>query len=388
MNIAIVGAGSASTAFLLSAFKFIQQHNIDVNITCIHDPKIPIMPVGESASSPILDLLKSVIDFYPLTDLSKLDGTIRWGVRYFWKTANKDFDVPYPNPAFHFNSAKLSPFVIDKIKEKYKNFNEIHDTIVDILDNGKIIGLDNTYIFDWVIDARGTPLTEILEDTSIYSKPTFQAVNSAIIFPEFKEYNEMFTSAHIHNNGWMFGIPLSHRKAWGYLYNNTITSFDEAVADFKNLKGLTDTEIEKCNKISWTQYYKNTALTGKVLSIGNRLYFFEPAQALPLHYYVMISEIFLQLLLENNPYAINDHHLNIIKDIESLIAMNYIGKNSIDSKFWKTIHPVAMNFLKTHRPWQHWVEHNQDYDYSFHTSPLMHFYINGLDIDLAEFIKK
>ena len=92
----------------------------------------------------------------------------------------------------------------------------------------------------------------------------------------------------------MFGVPLSFRKAFGYLYHDALTSDEEAIADFSKIKNI---DANTCRKIKWQQYYKNNAMEGRILYMGNRLYFFEPHQAIPLHYYVFLTSKFLNAII-------------------------------------------------------------------------------------------
>jgi hypothetical protein len=114
--------------------------------------------------------------------------------------------------------------------------------------------LSRDYNFDYVIDCRGTPSQEEL-NSDLYEKNVFQSVNSAILYPDFTKYDEPFTSTHFHEQGWMFGVPLQHRKAWGYLYDKNITSHEDASEHFAKLKGIDTTNLRRFN---WEPYYKKT----------------------------------------------------------------------------------------------------------------------------------
>jgi hypothetical protein len=169
-------------------------------------------------------------------------------------------------------------------------------------------------------------------------------------------------------------------------YQNS-TPLNCAKEDFKAIKGLTDEQLEKCNKFTWKQYYKKKAITGKVLSLGNRLYFFEPTQALPLHYYMDIGIEFLENLF--NPDVenyINRYHASAITDIETLIALNYQGINNIDSVYWKSIPGQAYAVLKNYTPWHEWIKFRQHQDYSYHSAEIIHEYIRGLGINLGSYL--
>ena len=59
------------------------------------------------------------------------------------------------------------------------------------------------------------------------STPESIVINSAIINVCDKPGDWEWTYHIAHPNGWMFGIPVSNRSSWGYLYNNKVTTKEE-----------------------------------------------------------------------------------------------------------------------------------------------------------------
>jgi hypothetical protein len=91
--------------------------------------------------------------------------------------------------------------------------------------------------------------------------------------------NFSYTYHYAHKNGWMFGIPLTHRQGWGYLFNDEITSEQEAINDIN--------EIFKSNKkkkdlrdFKFKPYRTKKFLEGRIIKNGNRAIFYEPMEAL------------------------------------------------------------------------------------------------------------
>jgi hypothetical protein len=74
------------------------------------------------------------------------------------------------------------------------------DQIQNLPDFEKMINDDKIYLsdtvgsigYDYIIDCRGTPTDDILNNGS-YSFPDFETVNSVLIYPDFKKYNEIYT---------------------------------------------------------------------------------------------------------------------------------------------------------------------------------------------------
>ena len=397
IKIGFIGRGTASAIAILSSIKHFRNTK-NVYIECIHDPDINVLTVGEATSTKLFNLLQEVFGFSILDDSEKVDMTVRWGMKTFWEdNLGNDFSISYDTPACHVNAEKISGYIIKELSEKYSYmFKEHHDKVLQIKqDNKKVFikGKNSNYEYDYIIDCTGTPSNEELNSEK-YTVPELETVNSVIIYPHFKEYSEEYTSVYFHKNGWMFGIPLQHRKAFGYLYNKNITSDEEAISHFLKLKP--DINIDKIRSIKWNSYYKKEVMDNRIIYLGNKLYFFEPAGALPLHYYSNIMELFLQILTNNFissydiPEYMNLYHKIQIEKLQDLIALNYAGNNNMDSNFWKHISEKAKFRLRKSKRFKEWaeetIENNYYSDYWSHPADLMKQYIEGLNIDLQELI--
>jgi hypothetical protein len=392
MKIGIVGVGTASAVAVSTLLTNLPK---SIEVTCFYNPDIPITHVGESASAAIYGLMYEAIRFDPLKDLDGIDGTLRYCTKYNWTAAHgEDFTIRYAAPGLHVNSEKFSAFVFKRLEQLYKNFTMVPENVKSITQveyAATVRGDRDAYSFDYVIDCRGTPSVEELNSAE-YNKPQFVSVNSVILYPDFQRYDEPYTSSYIHDNGWMFGVPLQHRKAWGYLYNNTITSLDEAKAKFAGIKEI---DTEPLRKFSWTPYYKTQAQAGRILSMGNRLYFFEPHQAIPLHFYMLLTKRFCEALMNtDNAWGVenivNRMYLDHVEYIQDLIAINYVGENKLDTPFWRYAIENGKKRLHSSDRFVNWSQHvidNGPAGYAFHGRELMREYIDGYRIDLSEFCR-
>jgi len=399
MKIGIVGSGTASAVSLLKIFEQLEKHQCKhVDVFCIYDPNIPITTVGESTSSLLPILLYNVANFSITEEMQHFDGTLRWGTRYYWKDANDtEFFVKNGIPGLHVNSEKFSRFVINRLDEIYENFSQIHGNVSSMTQDAyKVTAVidDVEHKFDFLIDCRGNPTEEEL-NSGAYSFPQFETVNSVILYPDFKEYNEDITSAYVHEDGWMFGVPLTHRKAFGYLYNKNFTSHEEASEKFAKLKGIDTINLRR---FSWRQYYKNTAMDGRIMSMGNRLQFFEPAQALPLHYYINLTMEFISRIINNNldvhkmNIQLNFDHRKNIEGMQNLIALNYCGSCNIKSPFWEYATINSRKRLKNSQQFQQYLRDCEKSEkieiYWWHNAQLMKEYIDGFGIKLDQLSQK
>jgi hypothetical protein len=276
----------------------------------------------------------------------------------------------------------------------FSNFTQIEDNITDITQENDIVtvhGKKDQYTFDWVIDSRGSPSDEDLSG-QLYAKPDVETVNSAIIYPEFLKYDEPYTSSYYHKNGWMFGIPLTYRKTFGYLYNNNVTSYEEACEHFSSLKpGIED--ATKLVKFTWKQYYRKRLADGRIITMGNKLYFFEPHQALPLFYAAIVAEelCFELLKMNQTPEQIEDHlnafHTDSMCKIQNLISLCYQAEITGEkSAFWQRTYEKTQQRLIQSDDFQAWlkeVEKSGKFEWYWRFSPaIMRNYIQGFNIDL------
>lgn len=390
IKICVIGAGTAGVVSVLAILNAAKRENVNVQVTCMYDPLLPTIQVGESTSSPILGLLTELIDFRVLKDLNDIDGTLKYGSKYVdWNT--NEFFVHHIQPAIHLNSAKFSFWVLEKLIEKFPStFTTIHDTITNLHNNGDsatIVGKKSSYEYDYVIDCRGFPSLEELE-TDNYIEPTFSSVNSVIIYPEFKTYNEMYTTSQAHSNGWLFEIPLTFRKAFGYLYNKDVTSKEQAIEDFKALRPNID--IEKTRQLSWTSFYRKNIVNNRIMYSGNKLFFFEPSQGFPLHYYAVFADFLIHSIGKklNVEETLNKYYTDIIEDIQDVIALTYQANTKFDSNFWKYAKQYSRERLLSSNKFITWCNDYQSYThFASHSNEIMFSLINGMGIDLEVFKK-
>ena len=393
MKIGIIGAGTASAISILIMIQAVQRNKSQhIEFYCISDPSKPTARVGESTSALVHDTMRDVLGVEFLEDLEVYDGTLRYYTKYFWSEANgNDFSIRYHSPGLHLNSEKWSDYVFKKLIEKYDFFHQVFDEIASIENqSGRAVvqGKSEVYVFDYIIDCTGSPTAAELASDA-YITDVFQSVNSVILNPDFKDYGENNTSAYVHPNGWMFGVPLTLRKAFGYCYNNEFTSYEEAVKDFSHIKGI---DASTLRNFSWIPYRKAQAIDERILAMGNKLYLYEPQQAMPLHYYALITSCFIDGILNNVPndvlnQVINKFNNEAMEDISNLMALNYCGENHIDSVFWNALKQRSTDHLKKSKRWQNWLKEVETAGKIIGYYPadvsMMTSYIKGFKIDLA-----
>jgi hypothetical protein len=391
MKIGVIGGGSAGAVALLTILdKILFDGMFHVELYCIHDPNKPPINVGESASSFLLQVIHSSLNFCVIRDLEDLKGTLKFGTNYNWEEVNgSKFFANTGAPGLHIDSTIFSTYVIKKINENYDNFYEVHDNVKSISqDNTEVTvyGANYTYKFDYVIDCTGFASKEDL-DSGKNVLPEFESVNSVILYPEQKKYDEMYTTLIAHKNGYMFGIPLTYRKTWGYLYNNKFTTKEEALNDFAKIKGI---DTSSLRSFSWQPSYRLSPLDGRVLTMGNKLFFFEPFGAFQMHYYIgvmkaTLSEIFNEVTGKQLEAIVKENHIKNIEQIQDVLAINYCGENKCNSKFWNYATKASRDRLKKSKSFQEWIlskpKHKFNKYWSFEPL-LLNELIKGYKIDL------
>ena len=240
VSIAFIGAGSNGAVGMANLLRLAHDFSMDIEVTCIHDPNTSIFEIGEVVGPKTLNDTLKFLKKEKSSVKTEIDGIVRYGVKHHWKKANKDFDILYDgHEGAHVNSEKFSKFVIENMEKDVPNFNVIHDYIDEIINHEDavvLVGKKHTYQFDYVVDCSGWPsLEQIYSDD--YAFPPFEFVNQALLYQDYREYNEDMTSMYVHENGWMFGIPISFRKTFGYIYNTNYTRYPDALKNFETSIG-------------------------------------------------------------------------------------------------------------------------------------------------------
>ena len=169
---------------------------------------------------------------------------------------------------------QLKNLLLKNLENYIKIFKEIHGDVTSIeSEETKAYVTVNSerHSFDYVIDCGGYP-----DDYSDYNLDKPISLNSCLVH-DTKPENHNYTQHVATPNGWMFGIPLQSRQSFGYLYNDTITSKDDAIDNFKTY--CNDINVNKLREFKFKSYSANSFFDGRVLKNGNRALFYEPLEA-------------------------------------------------------------------------------------------------------------
>ena len=345
-KVGVIGIGSAGIVSLSHLCGWLETDTWE--IVSIHDPNTRILGVGESSNPGFVANLECGTGFAYEEDLSSVDGTRKFGTKWINWRSN-----PYYSPliegtqAIHFNTHKLAEFAIPRLKtrwgDKFKTLEGAVDNLTQTEDHVIITIHGTDHLFDYIVDCRGFP-----DNFDNYTISNCTLVNHGIVYKTDDE-KEPYTEHHATKNGWMFGVPLSTRKNYGYLYNDIITTKEEAIADLaKFLKVPKATVAKEVNEFSFNSYYANNVMEGRVCKNGNRAGFFEPISATGIYIYDRIIRAFYDLIKQDK-FTVTDLNQTVrndFEDLESFIRFHYLGGSNIDSEFWRQSKARSIDQLK------------------------------------------
>ena len=350
MKIAVVGTG---TAGILSLSFLLAYAPEPIEVYSIHNPKKPILGVGESTSTQIPSVLYDAIRFSLLEDSHELDATFKLGVKFAdWR--EKDFygHITPVSYGMHFDNQALKGFAFKRFEEMYENFHVIHGHVdkIESRKNEAAVFIDgDEFKFDYVVDCGGYP-----EDYSEYNICKYISLNSCLVHntkPE--EYN--YTLHRATPNGWMFGIPLQSRQSFGYLYNDTITSKDEAITNFKTY--CDDIEESQLREFKFKSYSAKQFFDGRVLKNGNRAFFYEPIEAFSGFFYQSALKFLGEYLWCGVSLEKTNEHMGFIaNNIELATCFIYHGGSIYDTPYWDHAKKISKEKLDTDIRWSYQVE--------------------------------
>ena len=261
---------------------------------------------------------------------------LKFGTKYInWR--KKDWLNPLlqGGVAVHFNNFKLKEFVFERLNLCWpEKFSVIEGTVTDLINNPDkaIVEINGTTEeFDYVVDCRGFP-TDYSED---YHMSTCSILNRCLVHSLDKfdpiQYTEHFAT----KNGWMFGIPLTSRKTYGYLFNDTITTLEDAKADMAELLNVTVDGLDT-KEYKFKPYYTTKLVDNRVIKNGNRAIFFEPISATSINHYTNVCTIIFNYVTGQwDQNQANDEQVRLAQTLERIINYIYHGGSKFDTEFWQ-----------------------------------------------------
>jgi hypothetical protein len=353
LKIAVIGTGSGGILTLCHMIYFLRQQHAE--ITSIYDPSVPSIGIGESTNPFFWDsncLALNINDREQFIKNKELDSTKKRGTLYKnWR--EEDFlnplmfvDEDDGQFAVHFNTHKYKEFAFDRLHKIWGNrFKELKGSVSDIKNklNEITVTVDDTdYIFDYVIDCRGFPKS--FEGYNVLEMP----LNHALVHNKTDVHEDWnYTLHQATENGWMFSVPLATRTSYGYLFNDKITSVEDAKNNFSKTIGVPVDQLQGVEH-KFKNYYIEKIIDGRLFKNGNSAMFFEPMFANSLLMYDFINKLFVEKILNRNA---SEAELNFIfqqqaLEVHDLICFYYHGGSIFKTDFWNYAVEYASTRLK------------------------------------------
>lgn len=318
MDVCVIGRGSSS---IITTLKLLQRGH---KVTVHYDPNIPHIIVGESTTPQLADLIEDVTGITVSHLVDDELASFKLGVHFIGWGPRDNYKYPFINQsAMHFMTDKFNDAFWSYLQIKF-GVNLIGERVDSYhVENDKVMINGNQY--DFLVRCSGFPSNNL--------KPTrFETVNSVVVFNKPEIEDPLFTLHRATEDGWQFELPFPNQNVshCGYLYNN---------------KYISKKEVEKkinypiLGSFSWKPQFSPFLLESAFVAVnGNSALFFEPLQALSLHYYVDFAEYicnFLDNRSEQNYYYTNNLYRNEVYSYEYTIAFHYNAGSKYKSKFWK-----------------------------------------------------
>ena len=270
------------------------------------------------------------------------------------KELSNTVDMRFNHHAYHLDTFKVNDFLRKyflKAREESKHLaNHIEDIITDVTqdENGfvKSVKTKQGKIIegDLFVDCTGFKrlLISKIEENNFNSYRKQLLTNRALAFHiENKEDTDINNFTHViaQKYGWMWDIPLQHRKGCGYVFNDQMITIDEAQKEIEEDLGH---KINIQRDIKFEPGRLDKAWTKNVLSTGLATGFLEPLEATSIHMTVLQINHFLENYFTNNidynnESLISQYNLevgSIWDDLRDFIRLHYQSKRK-DTEFWK-----------------------------------------------------
>ena len=344
-KLAILGCGTAGIQSLCHFLAHLPRSEWRIDL--IHNPNIPSLGIGESTNGSFFKTLQNGIDFNFIVDHPHIDATIKHTTKYErWRENDIMAVLLQGDAAIHFNTFKLANFAIPRFKEKWgKKFNEIQGNVSDVVngdDYATVVVDGNELQYDYVMDSRGFP-----KDFTNYWQIEEPLLNHALVHNITGDgANWRYTTHRATLDGWMFQVPLTSRISHGYLFNDTMTSVEQAKINFSK---EIDVPVDELDNIEYKfkPFWAKTVFENRVIKNGNAAVFFEPMFANSLANYDDINKNFHQFLTGKCTEAeVNIRFLRRSCQVRDIICYIYHGGSMIDSPYWIWAKKTATERLK------------------------------------------
>ena len=334
MKITILGRGNAGCLTALY-YSYYTRNQKNIHIELLHDPDISPERVGQATVLEPPGLLWKAlgINWYD----NPIDATPKLGILYEnWGKKNHKFFHPFPlnDITLHYTPSKLQDVILES---EYFNVEEKHINDYNQIDS------------DFIFDCRGRH-TNKQDDYYNLINP----VNSVLLGESnSKECDINWTRAVATPDGWTFVIPkTTQNTSYGYLYNDKITSIEEASANFEKLFDFSKGEIEKKTSLKFNNYIaKRPIIDDRIILGGNRLFFLEPLEATAIQAYLFWAQRTFWWIIDkrSNPNFATQEFYKYTTQLQNFILWHYVFGSKYNTPFWRYAQEFTINDDEFHK---------------------------------------
>ena len=322
MKITILGRGNAGCLAALH-YGYYTRNLKNVFIELIYDPDISPEKVGQASLLFLPEFLWKALalNWYD----NPIEGTPKLGILYEnWGSKNEKVMHPFPldRVALHYSPTKLQELIL---KSGYFSVQEKHVDSYEEIDS------------DFIFDCRGKPA-----DNSDDYEELINPLNSVLLGEgKSKEADINWTRAVATPDGWTFVIPnTTQTTSYGYLYNDEITSTEEATANFEKIFSLGKQGVHQAeiSKLKFSNYLaKQPIIDNRIILGGNRLFFLEPLEANAVGASMNWTRKTFDWIINKatTPDRISQEILTHIHQIQNFVTWHYMYGSKYDTPFWE-----------------------------------------------------
>ena len=322
MKITVLGRGNAGCITALH-YGYYTRNLENVSIELIYDPDISPEKVGQASLLLLPDLLWKALglNWYD----NPIEATPKLGILYEnWGRKNEKVIHPFPldRVALHYDPAKLQEVIL---KSGYFSVQEKHIDNYDEIDS------------DFIFDCRGKP-ADNWDDYEELTNP----LNSVLLGEgKYKEPDINWTRAVATPDGWTFVIPNTKQTtSYGYLYNDEITSTEEATTNFEKIFSLEKQGVHQAeiSNLKFSNYIaKKPIIDNRIILGGNRLSFLEPLEATAIGASMTWTRQTFDWIINNTttPDHISQEIINYTHQLQNFVLWHYMYGSKYDTPFWK-----------------------------------------------------
>jgi hypothetical protein len=151
--------------------------------------------------------------------------------------------------------------------------------------------------------------------------------------PSLSKLN-LYTSTKARPGGWIWEIPLTHRRGCGYVYSSQYTTDQEALDEF--CKEYPDTDRDQVNYFKFTPEVCLDSIKNNVATVGLSGAFVEPLEATGLWLsFFMVRQAFLAISGERQARVLNKNLKKVFDHIALFVLCHYTLSGRKDNDYWR-----------------------------------------------------